>query len=136
MSGVTFSLPPASVTADRLATDVPFRESYESAEQTITVAGLLSLAHGLTAKPALMQFVLKCKTAQYGYSVDDEVVINPHRSGASTVSSGGIAVVADATNIVVRYANSSSVFYVLDKSTGNLNSLTNANWALIVRAWA
>lgn len=111
---------------------------YESAEQTITSAGSLQLAHGLGVEPLLVQCLLVCKTTEANYSVDDKVFI---QTGATPVQSGtvdrGISIVPDATNLNIRYgADATNVFTVLDKTTGGAAGITTANWKLIVRAWA
>jgi len=107
-------------------------QSYDSGEQTITAAGLLTLAHGLGAKPKVLEAVLVCKTAEYNYSVGDEVLT---ALDAASVSRGA-SCVWDATNINIRFGSSATTFYLLDKTTGAIQATTNANWKLIVRAYA
>lgn len=114
-----------------------FSESFESAEQTITTNGTLSIAHGLSAKPPLLQAVIICKTAEAGYAVGNELVINNGFGPlGSDDSSRNINMFADATNIEIKYANSAQVFAVMNKVSGNFGTLSNGNWRLIVRAWA
>jgi hypothetical protein len=111
-----------------------FSGSYESAQQTITSAGGLTLAHGLGVKPKIMFCVIQCTTAQEGYSIGDEVPIG-FPAGVTT-GNAGIAVIPDATNISIRFGSAASVFYVPNRSTGVTANLTNANWRLVVRAYA
>ncbi|MER9506045.1 hypothetical protein [Mesorhizobium sp. M0579] len=102
---------------------------YESPQQTITLAGPLTLAHGLGVKPKLVIPVLQCTTAEAGYSIGDELLFP---SGGGT-GNKGISIVPDATNINVRF--SSSVPDITSKGTGAGTSISAANWKLVVRAW-
>lgn len=109
-------------------------EEFVSAEQTITVAGPLIIAHGLSVSPKLMQARLICKTAEHNYSINDEIIVSPFATDA--VNSYGVSLVPDNTNINIRYGNVAGVFLILNKTTGTVASITAANWRLIVRAWA
>lgn len=112
--------------------------SFVSADQTITSAGLLTLAHGLGQAPNWMGLYLKCVTAQHGYIAGDEIYFGMGSSPAKT--NGEHASVytqsADAdTNIYVRYGNSSGVFSVVHKTTGSAaNGITLANWRVVIKA--
>jgi hypothetical protein len=107
----------------------PAARQYESAEQTITSSGSLTLAHGLGAMPQFFTFILKCKVAEFNYSVGDELLIPPGND-ANT----GISVVSDSTNINIRYGLNGTVFSANNKTGGAGVSLTNTSWRLIVRA--
>ena len=109
---------------------------YPSPEQTITAAGSLQLAHGLGTKPLLVQCVLVCKTTEHNYSVDDEVFIAVGSESTAALDDKGISIVPDATNLNIRFGNQTSTFTITDKTTGASQGITNANWKLIVRAWA
>lgn len=111
---------------------VPFSRSFTSTNQTITSAGTLSLAHGLGSMPLLVQLRVKCLTAEANYSVGDEIVVD---MVGQTASNRGISIVPDSSNIVIRFGSAVNVFQVPDKTTGAGATLTNANWALIVKAW-
>lgn len=113
-----------------------FSESFTSAEQTITGAGSLTLAHGLSAAPTLVQARLICKTAELNYSVNDELIINPLMGNDAGSGSRGLAIVMDSTNINIRFGNSNPTFKAIDKTSGNVSDITNANWRLIINAWA
>jgi hypothetical protein len=112
-----------------------FTAYFESAQQTITSAGLLTIAHGLGRRPVLTHYVLVNTTAEQGYSVGDYLYI-PGSTSNSAADNKGISSVMDATNLSIRYGAAAAVFDVLTKTTGSGVSLTNANWRLIVRAWA
>lgn len=125
LSSKTITLPAANTPAFTLA--------YTSTNQTVTAAGALTLAHSLGGMPSLVQVRLKCLTAELGYSIGDEVIINPSASYVS--SSTGLSLVTDATNVVVRFGSSGGGLSVIRKDTGALAIITAANWAMIVKAW-
>lgn len=108
---------------------------FESAEQTITSAGLVTIAHGLGEKPTEVFAVFKCKTAESGFSVGDELLETALASHNGTTGNKGLIVYADATNVYVRYASNASTISILNKGTGVAAGLNAANWNLIVRAW-
>jgi hypothetical protein len=124
----------AGATAPAWAT-LPFSQSFESAQQTISAAGGLTLAHGLASAPKLYMGVLICVSAEAGYSINDEVLlpVGANVDGAGGVR--GVTMTPDATNLNVRFA-SSGPLYILNKSTGAFVNITNASWRLVVRAWA
>jgi hypothetical protein len=119
----------------QLSVPLPFTQAFESAQQTLTQGGALTLAHGLGVKPKIISVVLQCTVADAGYSVGDEVFIDPHF--AATGSFGmGVSIVPDATNLNVRYGNDAQYIVVLNKGTGGYSTTTKTSWKLVVRAWA
>jgi hypothetical protein len=120
-----------------LANTTVFSQAFVSTEQTITSAGALTVAHSLSAAPTLLQIRLICKTAQLGYSIGDEVMLQMGSNAVfeSTAFSMGISIVPDATNLNVRYGANSQVFNITNKTTGLYSPITNINWKLIMRAW-
>jgi hypothetical protein len=90
--------------------------TFVSADQTITLAGALTLAHGLGAAPRMTFVSLVCQTAELGYSVGD--VVQQEGDAASCVP--------NATNLNIRYKN--LALGVIHKTTGVLTSATAANW--------
>jgi hypothetical protein len=115
-------------------TTLPFSQSYASAQQTITAAGSLTLAHGLASTPQLYLAVLQCTTAEFGYSIADE--IQALLTSSTSAASRGVAVVPDATNMNIRYGSDANTFGAVNKTSGAFVALTNANWRLVIRAWA
>jgi hypothetical protein len=111
-------------------------EAFTSSEQDISSGAQRVMAHGLSVTPYVIATVLKCKTAQYGYSVDDELLINPasNNPGDAAVARG-MSLVTDSTNITIRFSQVTGVFGVLRKDTGTGVGLTDANWKLIIKAW-
>lgn len=115
--------------------DVPFPTTlfsavYTSADQTLTAAGLLTLAHGLGATPTLIQLFLKCSTANASHSVGDMVPV-----AMSTSNIGPLCTLTfDSTNVSVRFASVLNLT-LPDKTSGSATALTSASWKLVVRAW-
>ena len=107
---------------------------YVSPEQTITSAGRLTLAHGLGTPPKLVQVEAICKIAELGWTVGQSLIIPPQAGGFASTNSG-LSVAKDASNLVVQYGSAASVILGCN-AAGSALSLTNANWRLIVRAWA
>jgi hypothetical protein len=114
---------------------LPFSSEYTSTQQTITVAGSLTLAHGFGSRPKIIQGELVCITADLGYSPGDIVDIGDGLTYFGT-GSNGCVFYSDSTNIYVRYGGSSGPFILLTKNTGVASTTTPANWRLVVKAWA
>jgi len=110
---------------------LPFQESYSSSAQTITSAGSLSLTHGLSSAPSLVQLRLRCAVAEGGYSINDEVLFS-----LSAEFDKGISCVIGATNIDIRFGSNSGLCELPNKSTGTRFRITNSRWRLLVNAWA
>lgn len=121
------------VTPLKLATNKT-NNTFESAEQTITIAGSFTIAHGLSSQPKNYKAFFVCKTAQFGYSVGDEALVRD--SDANSNGPGwGLAMIPDSTNIFVRYG--SFRLAILNKSDGThefINATNAANWRVIIRA--
>jgi hypothetical protein len=112
-----------------------FSASYTSAEQTITAGGALTLAHSLGTMPSLVQARLVCKTADDGYSIGDEVIVNNSENAIANQSLGH-SIVLDATNLNVRFGATANVYQIINKSNGAGVTISSANWRLVVKAWA
>jgi len=115
---------------------VPFTKSYESAEQTITSGGSLTLAHGLGAVPKLVLASIKCTSADSGYSVGDEVFVNPGVSSLWEGPARGLAIQFDSTNIVVRIGSDTYPIDIINWTTGGYGSIIASKWKIIIRAFA
>lgn len=108
-----------------------FTKSFESAEQAVpTVASAVSVAHSLGAVPKLFSVSLRCKTAEHGYAIGDEVDLD--MTYASSTTRGGIAF-ANSTNVGCSVVGST---FILNKTTGAGGYITEANWRLVFRAFA
>lgn len=114
-------------------------KEFVSAQQTITQAGALTIAHGLGEVPKIVQYRLVCITAQNGYSAGNivDILSSYGASFSSSAVAYSFATRLDATNIIIRYGNKSGgTIAGINASTGNLVEFTNANWRLVVRAYA
>lgn len=111
---------------------LPVQRAYDSGLQTITSGGLLTLAHGLAAVPAFVTADLECQTIDAGYAVGEVLAIGPfYDSGGAA----GMSVRKDATNLLVRFTSTGTVFATVQAGGGTGTFLTNANWKLRVRAY-
>lgn len=94
---------------------------YNSGNQALTPSTVLSLTHGLGVIPSLVQVVLKCVTAEKGYSIDDEVSVG---------AAWGVS--QDATEVVIVQPASIQIY---SQTTQAVEQVTSANWKWIARAW-
>ena len=136
--------PAANPTGNKVMTvsQMPFSKKYVSPEQTITAAGLLTLAHGLTVgggvavEPELIRLTAICKTAELGYAVGDIVDLAMTANDASATAGYGVAVRSTTTSITIRVGNISFSAPINGTSGAGGGVLTPANWRIVVRAWA
>lgn len=92
---------------------------FVSTDQTITLGGALTLAHGLGAAPRDAKLALVCQTAELGYSIGDVLMDVSARTIAS--------IVVNATNLNIRFFDSANVA-IVHKTTGARSAFTAANW--------
>lgn len=111
--------------------DVVVKTQFVSADQTITSAGTLTIAHGLSSIPKFVLGFLKCVTAEVGYVNGD---ITPMIG--DNASNRGASLTWDATNIYIRYGSNTSAFSLINKTTGSGTNVTNGNFRFIVKAYA
>lgn len=125
-----------AVTPANVRNGIGFSKVFTSTDQTITAAGSLTIAHGLATTPLFVQCFLVCQTGELGYTAGDIVVVSNHlqNAGGSGVSRGQ-SIVPDGTNLNIRYANNANTYDMINKTTGAVASITNANWRLRIRAW-
>jgi len=103
--------------------------NFTSAETTIPSPGTVAtVAHGLAAVPAQFSAVFRCKTAEFGYSIGDEVAV-----GSSTTS-GNLTFWADATNLGISSVNAGP-YNVANRTSHVSSAITVGNWKLVFRAW-
>ncbi|MCL4218773.1 MAG: hypothetical protein KJ052_17455, partial [Candidatus Hydrogenedentes bacterium] len=124
---------PRALSAADVREGVALSKMWVSAEQPITAAGSLTLAHPLGVRPVLTIAVLKCVTAEHGYSVGQENIY-PYQgyNGAPR----GVTAVADNTNVYIKFGSHADIIWVMNFATGGSTLITPANWRLIVRAFA
>lgn len=121
-------------TAQAIINDVAVRSAYVSSNQTITSAGLLTLAHNLGQVPKSVFLELICNTAEANFAINDVVMIGVNSTATS--ANRHSSVYYDATNVYVRFSSTAAVFTTGDKNTGAAIVLTNTSWRLRVRAFA
>lgn len=114
--------------------DLQFTASYASSGQTITAAGLLTLAHSLGAVPKLITFYLQCTTTDAGFAVGDKIRVS--LNGCDAATNRASVIYSDATNVYFRMSSTSTSFLSSNKSTGNVAALVNASWDIYVEAFA
>lgn len=102
---------------------------FTSAEQAVTVNSLLDVAHGLGAVPTLWQIVLRCKEAELGYSIGDEIMSIPDTANATET---GWTFSVDAINMTVVVSNG---IRLIDQSTFNVDGFTRSKFKWVMRAW-
>lgn len=121
-------------TAQAIAAFSIFTKAFVSGQQTMSLGGLLTIAHGFGVVPTLIQAHYECLVAEGGYAVGDKIIANNAQS--DTAGGGaGHQIIIDATNIAVRFS-SNAVGEAFNKTTGAIFALTAANWALVIRAFA
>lgn len=107
---------------------------FESSEQTLTASTDAAAAHGLGRVPKLAQLIIRCKTAEFGYAVNDEVSIA--NLGDNVATARGPILYVNSTNVGFVVANSAIGF--LRRDAGNVGifaAITLANWKAVLRAW-
>lgn len=123
------------VTPSALLAAQGFASDYRSGNQTITSAGTITLTHGLGRMPRIVELWLKCITAEFNYAIGDEVYVTAE-TGSAGNNNRGISMKRSTSSLIIRYGSDANVFFLPDATTGIGSNLTNANWALIVEAWA
>lgn len=105
---------------------MPYTKSFVSTEQTITGASNATIAHGLSGQPFDFNVVLRCKTAEFGYAVGEEL------DCGSCNGTGIINVTATTTNLIVTMFSSTIPIY--NKAIFSSTNLTAANWRIVAKA--
>ena len=111
----------------------PLTAGFVSANQTISTAGAVTLAHSLGAQPKLVFCELVCITAEAGYAVSDVLMVG--NNNGTTADNRYLAVYYNATSIFIKFTSTAACFSAANASTGAMATLTNANWRLRVRAF-
>ena len=112
---------------------MPLTPSFTSSEQAIAVNTDNSVAHGLGRLPILFSAHLRCKTAELGYSVGDEILYSDGR-GFDGITSRGSNVYANTTNVGFVLLDIPAIFK-RTATIGTLTVITAANWKMVLYAW-
>jgi len=110
-----------------LATALGVYKYVQLADQTITAAGALTVAHSLGKLPVRVDCFLVCQTGELGFTAGDVVPINTNIQGATST---GQTLTWDTTNVYIRFGGSAGAYELLHKTTGIRTATTAANWKL------
>lgn len=103
---------------------------YKSSETSITANTVYTFAHGRGALPLDVRVVLRCKTAEYGYAVNDEVPLFNHGMGWNS----GLSVTYNATNIIAQTSATLPYLFNITTPASSPVVLTAANWRIVAYA--
>lgn len=104
---------------------------FESSEQTTPSAtGSITVAHGSTRLPDVVQAFLRCKITELGYAVGDEVLLHAADVSDTTRQS---TINTNATNLVWRYIGAGGPPSIRS-TTNTLTAVTVANWRVVFKA--
>ena len=108
---------------------------FRSALQAIpTTSSSTTIAHTLAAQPRRVNIVLKCNTADLGYSSGDEVE-RTENDGGGTGFQLGFTTLRDATNVEIYYNGTVSLFINRKSATvGAGTAITKANLDYVIEA--
>lgn len=109
-----------------------FTEVYTSSDLIIISGGTVTVAHGLSITPVLIVAQLVCVSNDGGYSPGD--VLN-YEFIQGDKDKKGASIVADATDITIKYGNDSKAFQLIRKNNGNSFEINNNEWRLRVTAY-
>lgn len=107
-------------------------DRYVSPAQTYAKGDGGAVNHGLSNKPDFLFAFIRCKSAEWGYQVGDEVMVSTgtDSSGGGTT---GISVFATTSQIRWQIA-SNGILVVRRDSPGAVALASDANWDLVVKA--
>ncbi|MFA5073119.1 MAG: hypothetical protein WC539_04405 [Nitrospirota bacterium] len=103
---------------------------FESAELSLPSSSAVSTPHNLGSMPKLWKATIRCKTAELGYSIGDEVDV----TNGGFYNWYGYYTAADAINITWIVNGTMSIINKTGTSFAT-GSVTPANWKLVLRAW-
>lgn len=106
-------------------------ESVETAVPTNTFSNTTA-SHGGPRKPDIFKVVLRCKTAELGYSIGDEVGVTDDADGSTSGSNQSWASATQIGILITRTTSNPPV--IRRKDTGASATITAANWVLVFYA--
>ncbi len=124
-------------TSDQSATFGTFTSGLTAVSGNVNA--VITEPHSLGGFPDIVQLILECTTGEFGYSVGDQVVLNPTQNetdeGAG-VHQGFNMVAYDGTNIFYTISDEPTVgFPIPDRSTpGSIALITLTSWSALVKA--
>ena len=109
-----------------------FTESFESAETSLPAAGTpVTFSHGLSSIPKIAQIVLRCKSAEFNYSVGDEIVIGDYGDAGQMQS-----LFFNTSTIGWGHMYSASTILIKDKTIDNAATASSPNFMVVLKAFA
>jgi hypothetical protein len=113
------------------ASNLFYTNIYQSAETALGTGKLIDAAHGFPTTPREVWVSLKCLTAEFGYSVGDEVLAVGQVNNSTPMYYPG----ANSTNVFLVASTAAATPALPNKATGaSWANLTAGNWRLILRA--
>lgn len=107
----------------------------ETAEIALTYGSTSLVSHGLGVVPSNTQAFFRCKAAEFGFAVGEEVPVGSINMAGATSANGAMVSAVDASNLRYRIGGPSNLY--LNSPTGLVyQNITTANWRLFIRAWA
>lgn len=110
------------------------KDSGDLPETAIVAGGYFELTHGLGASPKMFTAELLCKVAENGFTAGQRTPVAWW--GENVTQAANMQLTYDATKIYGRFGTYAQVFQPLNFGTGAFSNPTNANWRLILRAYA
>ena len=101
---------------------------FTSSEIALANDTQIDTAHSLGAIPTLVLVILRCKTADIGFGVGDEIIY----SSRANALDRGATIFSDATNVSIVQGNE---VMVIGATSKNQTLLTGASWKWVIRAW-
>lgn len=105
--------------------------SFTTAEISIVAAAASTDAHGLGGLPDRVRTILRCKTADLGYAVGDEV--EAAYAFYNGYESNNAQVFTTATNL--KSIQGSTRWCIAHATSGSVSVITPANWKMVIKAW-
>lgn len=115
---------------------LPFSEEYDSGPQVMTAGVILTLNHGLSAQPKILDLQMECVTAQNGWSVGDVMPFPVVQGSAVQSPARGLTARFPSATQVQIIVGSDGEFYGHGVSSFSTAVFTVANWRIRVRAFS
>jgi len=111
---------------------VVFSQSFESPEANIpSDTSGITYSHGLSSTPKIIQVFLRCKIADSGYSVGDEVLLGDYGDAGQTQNSW-----ASSTEVGWGHTYAGATVIISDKNANAFSVVSSPNFLVFIRAYA
>ncbi len=110
-----------------------FTTSYTSVDQSITFGSPVTLAHGFSGVPKIVNIYLICQTSELGYSAGDIVQVSPATDADYTYADYGM--VLSINTAYINYRIVPNGFTIGLKTSGANSRITAAYWKIRVIAY-